>query len=53
MSGQKRVEITGGWRKVHSEELHNLYSSPQTVRIITPRRMREAGHVTYMGRRVM
>jgi hypothetical protein len=39
-----------GWRKLHNEELHNLYSSPSTIRIIKPRRMRWAGHVARMGK---
>jgi hypothetical protein len=37
------------WRKLHNEELHNLYSSPSVIRIIKSRRMRWAGHVTRMG----
>jgi hypothetical protein len=36
-------------RKLHNEELHNLYSSPNIIRIIKSRRMRWAGHVVYMG----
>jgi hypothetical protein len=32
--GPKRVEVTGGWRKLHNEELHNLYSSPSVMRMI-------------------
>jgi hypothetical protein len=38
--GPKRVEVTGGWRKLHNEELHGLYSSPSIVRVIKARRMR-------------
>jgi hypothetical protein len=38
-------EETGSWRKVHNEELHNLYSSPSVIRIIKSRKMRWAGHV--------
>jgi hypothetical protein len=38
----------GGWRKLHNEELHNLYSSPSIIRIIKSRRMRWAGHVARM-----
>jgi hypothetical protein len=38
----------GGWRKLHNEELHNLYSSPSIIRMIKSRRMRWAGHVTRM-----
>jgi hypothetical protein len=41
--------VTGGWRKLHNEELHNLYSSPSIIRIIKWRRMRWAGHVAQMG----
>jgi hypothetical protein len=43
--GPKRDEVTGGWRKMHNEELHNLYSSPSIIRMIKSRRMRWAGHV--------
>jgi hypothetical protein len=45
--GTKRDEVTGGWRKLHNEELHSLYSSPS--RMIKSRRMRWVGHVTGMG----
>jgi hypothetical protein len=41
--GPKRDEVTGGWRKVHNEELHGLYSSPSIVRVIKARRMRWVG----------
>jgi hypothetical protein len=41
--------MTGGWRKLHNEELHGLYSSPSIVRVIKARRMRWAGHVARMG----
>jgi hypothetical protein len=47
--GPKRDGVTGGWRKLHNEELHNLYSSPSKMRIIKSRRMRWAGHVARMG----
>jgi hypothetical protein len=47
--GSKRDGVTGGWRKLHNEELHNLYSSPSIIRIIKSRRMRWAGHVARMG----
>jgi hypothetical protein len=47
--GPKRDEVTGEWRKLHNEELHNLYSSPNIIRQITSRRMRWAGHVARMG----
>jgi hypothetical protein len=49
--GPKRDEVTGGWRKLHNEELHNLYSSPDIIRMIKSRRVRLAGHVARMGRR--
>jgi hypothetical protein len=42
--GPKRGEVRGDWRKLHNEELHNLYSSPTFVRVITSRRMRWVGH---------
>jgi hypothetical protein len=45
--------VTGGWRKLHNEELHNLYSSPSTIRLIKSRRIKWAGHVARMGRRGM
>jgi hypothetical protein len=51
--GPQGDEETGGWRKLHNEELHNLYSSPSIMRIIKSRRMRLAGHVARMGRRGM
>jgi hypothetical protein len=41
--------VTGGWRKLHNEELHNLYSSPSIIRVIKARRIRWAGHVARMG----
>jgi hypothetical protein len=46
--GPKRDEVTGGWRKLQGEELHNLYSSPNIIRMIKSRRMRGAGHVAHM-----
>jgi hypothetical protein len=46
--GPKRDEVTRGWRKLHNEELHCLYSSPGIVRVIKARRMRWAGHVACM-----
>jgi hypothetical protein len=47
--GSKRDEVTGEWRKLHIEELHDLYSSPSIIRIIKSRRIRWAGHVACMG----
>jgi hypothetical protein len=47
--GPKRDEVTGGWRKLHNEELHGLLSSLSIVRVIKARRMRWAGHVVRMG----
>jgi hypothetical protein len=41
--------VTGDWRKLHNEELHNLYSSPNIIRMIKSRRMRWAWHVARMG----
>jgi hypothetical protein len=49
--GPKRDEVTGGWRKLHNEKLHKLYSSPSIIRMTKSRRMRRAGHVARMGRR--
>jgi hypothetical protein len=40
--------VTGGWRKLHNKELHNLYSSPSVIRMIKSRKMRWAGHVARM-----
>jgi hypothetical protein len=51
--GPKRDKVTGGWRKLHNEELQNLYSSLSMIRMIKSKRMRWAGHVTRMGRRGM
>jgi hypothetical protein len=47
--GPRRDEVTGKWRKLHNEELHNLYSSPDIIRQVKSRRMRWAGHVAHMG----
>jgi hypothetical protein len=45
----KRDEVTGGWRKLHNEELRDLYSSPSIIRMIKLGRVRWAGHVARMG----
>ena len=47
--GPRRDEVTGEWRRLHNEELNDLYSSLNIVRVIKSRRMRWAGHVTHMG----
>jgi hypothetical protein len=47
--GPKRDEVTGEWRKLHNEELTDLYSSPCSIWVIRLRRMRYAGHVAHMG----
>jgi hypothetical protein len=47
--GPKRNDVTGEWRKLHNEELHNLYSSQDIIRQVKSRRMRWAGHVARMG----
>jgi hypothetical protein len=47
--GPKRDEVTGEWRKLHNEELHSLYSSPDIIRQVKSRRMRWAVHVARMG----
>jgi hypothetical protein len=47
----KRDEVTGVWRKLHNEELHDLYSSPSIIRIIKSRTMRWAGHAARIGQK--
>jgi hypothetical protein len=47
--GPKRDKVTGEWRKLHNEELNDLYSLPNIVRVVKSRRMRWAGHVARMG----
>jgi len=49
--GPKRDEVTGEWRKLHNEEINDLYCSPNIVRVIKSRRMRWAGHVARLGER--
>jgi hypothetical protein len=47
--GSKRNEVTGEWRKLHNEELHNLYSTPDIIRQVKSWRVRWAGHVARVG----
>jgi hypothetical protein len=47
--GPKRDEVTGDWRRLHNEEFNDLYSLPNIIRLIKPRRMRWAWHVARMG----
>jgi hypothetical protein len=47
--GPKRDEVMGGWRKLHNEELCDLYSSPSIIRMIKSRRIKWAGHVAGIG----
>jgi hypothetical protein len=49
--GPKRDKVIGEWRKLYNEELNDIYSSPNIVRVIKSRRMRWAGHVAQMGGR--
>ena len=49
--GAKKVEATGGWRKLHNEELSDLYTKPNIIRLIKSRRTRWAGHVASKGKR--
>jgi hypothetical protein len=49
--GLKRDEVTGEWRKLRNEELHNLYSSPGTIRLIKSSRMRRVWHMARLLRR--
>jgi hypothetical protein len=47
--GTKREEVAGGWRRLYNEELHNLYASPNIIRVMKSRRMTWVGHVARMG----
>jgi hypothetical protein len=49
--GSKRDGVTGEWRRLHNEELNDLYSSPNIIRVIKSRSIRWAGHVARMGER--
>jgi len=48
--GPRRDEVTGEWRRLHSEEINDLYSSPNIVRVVKSRKMRWVGHVAHMGK---
>jgi hypothetical protein len=47
--GPKESEVVGGWKRLHNEELHNLYSATDIIQVITPMRIRVTGHVACMG----
>jgi hypothetical protein len=47
--GLRKEKMVGGWRKCHCGDLHNLYSSPNTSRMIKSRRMRRSGHLVSIG----
>jgi len=49
--GPKKDEVTGGWTKLHNGDLKDLYSAPNTVRVIKLRRMRWARYVAHLGER--
>jgi hypothetical protein len=49
--GPKRDEVTGEWRRLHNKELYAVYSLPNIIRVMKPRRQRWAGHVARMGER--
>ena len=49
--GLKKGDVTGEWRRLHNEELNDLYCSPNNIRVIKSRRMRWAGHVARVGER--
>ena len=50
--GPKRDEVTREWRKLHNEELNDLYSSPNVFRVIKARRMKRVEHVAHLGERI-
>jgi hypothetical protein len=50
--GPKRDKVMGGWEKLHNEELRDLYSSPNIIRIMKSKGMRWAGHVARMGEKI-
>jgi hypothetical protein len=50
MFGPKREEVAGGWRRLHNEELHNLHTSPNIIRVINSRGMRWVGYVSRIGK---
>jgi hypothetical protein len=47
--GPKEEEVVGGWRRLHNEELHNVYTSPNIIRLMNARRLRWMWHVARMG----
>ena len=49
--GPKRVEVTGEWRRLHNEELYDLYWSPNIIRVVKPKRMRLSGYVVSLENR--
>ena len=51
--GPRRDEVTGDWRRLHNEDLNDLYYSPNIVQVIKSRRMRWAGHVARMGEEIV
>jgi hypothetical protein len=51
--GAKMVAVIGGWRKLYNSELYGLYSSPDTIRLIKPTKVRWARHLARVGRRIM
>jgi hypothetical protein len=50
ISGPKKEEVVGGWRRFHDEELHKLYTSPNNIKVMKSRRMRLTEHVACMGK---